>query len=321
VLKSQLETPSYFPKPSYSFENNPISKKQIELGRNLFYDPILSADNSISCASCHSSYAGFAHTDHDLSHGIEDRIGARNAPPLFNLAWQYNFMWDGAIDNLDAQALAPISHKAEMGSDLNTVLSKLKEHPKYPALFKAVYQDGNITGERLLKLLSQFQLTLISANAKYDRVNQGNETFTAQELNGYSLFKANCASCHKEPLFSNFEFANNGLPVDTTLNDWGRYKVTNISKDSLQFKIPSLRNLTYTYPYMHDGRFKKLGQVINHYVNGIKENQAVAETIKGGIKLTKNEQIDLITFLLTLDDESFVTNEKFKINRAFFIED
>jgi cytochrome c peroxidase len=319
VQKSLGDTPSYFPKPVYNFTDNPISKAQIRLGRNLFYDPILSADNTISCASCHSPYAGFTHTDHDLSHGIDDKIGTRNAPALFNLAWQNKFMWDGAITNLDAQALAPLSHETEMGSDINTVLDKLRAHPKYPDLFKTIYKDSLITGERLLKVLSQFQLTLISANAKYDKVQQGKERFSSQEKNGYALFKTNCASCHVAPLFSSYEFANNGLSIDETLSDMGRYSLTNNSEDSLKFKIPSLRNLSYTYPYMHDGRFKKLREVLAHYVSNIQPSPTLSEELKSGIQLTKNEQTDLIAFLLTLNDLEFIRNPDFQIDRDFFI--
>jgi cytochrome c peroxidase len=211
--------PDYFPKPVYDFQQNPLDSNKIELGRTLFYDPILSADNTISCASCHSPFNAFAHTDHDLSHGIFDSIGNRNAPALFNLAWQKTFMWDGAINHLDMQALAPISHPSEMGSNINEVIKKLNESKAYKELFLNAFQDSTISTSKILKALSQFQLTLVSANAKYDRVKMGKEVFTEQEKNGYQLFKKNCASCHSEPLFSNYNFENNGLPIDPTLND------------------------------------------------------------------------------------------------------
>ena len=193
--------PYYFPKPVYDFKQNSLDSNKIDLGRILFYDPILSKNNTISCASCHSPYNAFAHTDHDLSHGIFDSIGNRNAPALFNLAWQKSFMWDGAINHLDVQALAPISHSSEMGSDISEVIKKLSLSKEYKHLFSEAFKDSTITSSKILKALSQFQLTIVSANAKYDRVKLGKETFTEQEKNGYNLFQINCASCHTEPLF------------------------------------------------------------------------------------------------------------------------
>lgn len=307
-----LNYPSHFPKPVYDFKKNPLSKEKVELGRVLFFDPIVSKDNSISCASCHSSYNAFAHTDHDLSHGIGDSIGNRNAPALFNLAWQSSFMWDGAVNHLDVQALAPITHPKEMGEDLETVVKKLQTSKIYPKLFFKAFKDSIITGEKVLKSLSQFQLTLISANSKYDKVIEGKEEFSEQELKGYELFKTNCNSCHTEPLFSNYIFANNGLKVDSTLNDYGKWMITKKSSDSLKFKIPSLRNLSYTFPYMHDGRFKKLNQVLNHYTKEIVDSPTLAPELKNGIKLTSNEKADLIAFLITLNDKSFVFNPDFQ---------
>ncbi len=307
---SYFNPPEYFPKPEYDFSKNQLSKEKIELGRALFYDPILSKDNTISCASCHSPYNAFAHTDHDLSHGINDEIGTRNAPALFNLAWHKTFMWDGAINHLDMQALAPISHPKEMDESLKNVVEKLQSKKIYPSLFHQAFQDSLITGEHVLKALSQFQLTLVSANSKYDEVEKGLAQFSEQEENGYLLFQKNCNSCHTEPLFSNQTFANNGLPVDTTLNDFGKWMITKVSSDSLRFKVPTLRNLSFTYPYMHDGRFRKLNQVLNHYTKGISKSPTLAKELKNGIQLKPNEKIDLIAFLLTLDDKKFVFDQK-----------
>ena len=261
----KLEYPSYFPEPTYNFPKNPLTEAKIELGRVLFYDPILSKDSSISCASCHSPYNSFAHTDHDLSHGINDEIGNRNAPALINLAWQSSFMWDGAINHLDMQALTPISDPKEMSEDINNVIHKLKNKNIYPGLFYNAYNDSTITGEYILKAIAQFQLTLVSANSKYDKVKINKEKFNELELKGYQLFRDNCNTCHTEPLFSTYQFANNGLTVDSSLSDYGKWTITKNTKDSLLFKIPTLRNLSFTHPYMHDGRFDKLHQVINHY--------------------------------------------------------
>ena len=311
LAEYKFHYPKNWPKPDYDFSKNKLSEDKIYLGRVLFYDPILSKDSSISCASCHSPFNAFAHTDHDLSHGINDRIGIRNAPALFNLAWHQVFMWDGAINHLDVQALAPIHHKDEMDENLDNVVGKLNRSKFYQKLFKKAFKENQIDGEKILKALAQFQLTLISAESKYDSVKRGQAFFTEKERKGYELFKTHCNSCHVEPLFSNFKFANNGLAVDTSLNDPGRMKTTLDPVDSLYFKIPSLRNLSYTYPYMHDGRFKKLSQVINHYVDGIIGYSNLSDELKKPIRLNSNEKVELIAFLLTLNDRQFVFNKNY----------
>jgi cytochrome c peroxidase len=288
---SDFVYPAYFPVPNYDFNANPLTNETIQLGRRLFYDEILSADGTVSCASCHSPYSAFAHTDHDLSHGIGDQIGTRNAPALFNLAWGTSFHRDGAHHHLDLQALGPISHPAEMGSNINDVVARLQADSLYAAGFARAWGNTAITGERVLKSLAQFQLTLVSAGAKYDRVREQRDTFSVQEAKGYALFKAHCNSCHTEPLFTNQGFAANGLEIDTSLNDFGRMMITTLAADSLLFKVPPLRNLSFTHPYMHDGRFRKLRQVLNHYANRLNDP----------LPLAPNDQADLIAFLLTLD--------------------
>ncbi|MFN0189270.1 MAG: cytochrome-c peroxidase [Bacteroidia bacterium] len=300
--------PPSWPKPVYNFSKNPIEKNKVNLGRVLFYDPILSENNSISCESCHSPYSAFTHIDHALSHGIYDSIGTRNSPALMNLAWKKSFMWDGAINNLDMQALAPITHPLEMGSSIKNVVTKLQASKKYRQLYFHAYGDSIPTGEKTLKAISQFLLTLVSANSKYDKVIRGDEKFSLQEKNGYALFQKNCSSCHREPLFTNDEFANNGLSENSVLNDRGRMNITLDSMDAFQFKIPTLRNIEYTFPYMHDGRFKKLSEVLNHYTTGIIQSKTLAPELKEKIKITENEKVDLISFLLTLSDKEFVFN-------------
>jgi len=303
--------PPHWPKPEYDFTKNPLTPEKVELGRVLFYDPILSRNNKISCASCHSPFTAFAHVDHALSHGIEDRIGTRNAPALMNLAWEKTFMWDGAINHLDMQPLSPITAKAEMDNDIAGVVKKLQQSPAYPALFLKAFGDSIVTGEHTLKALSQFTLTVVSANSKYDSVMRKQALFTAQEANGYKLFQKNCATCHREPLFTNLQFENNGLPVDTTLNDVGRFKITQRPEDSLRFKVPSLRNVEFTYPYMHDGRFKKLSQVMEHYTHGIKQSKTLSKPLLKPIVLSPNEKVDVVAFLLTLTDRSFLFNPRY----------
>lgn len=312
ALQPGMIRPAHFPEPLPYAETITGNTAQVLLGRALFYDPVLSADSTISCASCHSSYTAFAHTDHALSHGINDMRSTRNAPALFNLAWQSAFMWDGAIQHLDMQALAPINSPTEMGEQTAHVIEKLQRSGLYRRLFSMAYGDTVVTGERMLKALSAFQLTFVSANAKYDSVMLGKSRFTEQEAKGYGLFKQYCNSCHTEPLFTNGGFANNGLQPETLLMDPGRYKVTRLPSDSLMFKIPSLRNLSYSYPYMHDGRFNKLGQVLTHYTSQKNISPTLSPALNEPMPLSSNDKVDLIAFLLTLNDRSFIQNPAYK---------
>ncbi|MCX8524094.1 c-type cytochrome [Chryseobacterium formosus] len=221
-------------------------------------------------------------------------------------------MWDGAINHIEVQALAPISDKKEMAESLENVIKKLQGKKMYRTLFYKAFTDSTITGQHLLKALAQFQLTLVSANSIYDKVKSGTENFTEKEQKGYELFKRNCNSCHQEPLFSSYKFANNGLPKDSYLKDIGRMGVTQRKEDNLMFKIPSLRNLSYSYPYMHDGRFTRLSQVIDHYTKGIQSNSKVSKELAKKIVLSDNDKVDLIAFLLTLNDREFVKNSDFQ---------
>jgi cytochrome c peroxidase len=300
---ARLVFPKNWPAPRYDFSKNPLTHEGIELGRRLFYDPILSRDSTISCASCHLSFTAFTHVDHALSHGIEDRIGRRNSLALMNLAWSKNFMWDGSINHLDFQALAPISDSTEMDETIENVVQKLNRSPLFRSHFFAAFGDSTATGERLLKAISQFELTLISANSKYDRVVSGRDTFSTQEQNGYTLFQKNCAHCHTEPFFTNFNGEKNGLPIDTFLRDYGRMRVTGSRADSLMFKVPTLRNIEFSQPYMHDGRFRKLREVIHFY--------ATTAATGRKIELLPTEKVDLVAFLLTLTDRDFLFNGAF----------
>ena len=295
--------PSYFPKPIYDFKKNPLK---------LFYDPILSRDHTISCSSCHLSNQAFSHAGNHLSKGIEDGIGDRNSPAIFNLAWQKTFMWDGSVVNIDVQALAPINHPKEMGEDINVAVRRINKSKKYKTLFYKSFGDSLATSERLMKALSQFQLTIVSANSKYDKVKQGKETFSQSEKNGYQLFKQNCSSCHQEPLFSTYEFANNGLSYNAKLKDYGKWNKTFEPADKMMFKIPSLRNLAFTYPYMHDGRFQTLYEVLEHYEKGIEKSPTLSKQLEKPIVFTTKEKEDLLAFLATLNDSVLVSNEEYK---------
>lgn len=281
------------------------------LGKVLFYDPILSLDSSTSCSSCHSPYNAFAHTDHALSHGIDNKIGFRNAPTLVNLAYQPIFMWDGAINHLDMQSLAPITNPDEMNESIEHVVSKLNHQSFYRLLFNKAFNDSIITGTRALKAIAAFMSSIESNSSKYDLVLNGRDVFTDQEKNGFQLFSKHCSSCHTPPLFTNYSFQNNGLMLDTVLKDGGRIRQTKQIIDSLKFKVPTLRNIEFTFPYMHDGRFKSLTEVLNFYAGHSNKNSMLALELKSAVNLSSNDKVDLIAFLLTLSDKKFLFDKRY----------
>jgi cytochrome c peroxidase len=297
--------------PARAYEPSAIQQQEncIQLGRALFYDPILSRDSSISCASCHSSYVAFTHVDHSVSHGIDDRIGRRNAPALMNLAWSTSFMWDGAINHLDMQPLAPITNVLEMDEQLPHVLLKLKRSAMYRSLFADVYGDSAITTERMLKAFSAFLLTLETRSSRYDKVMSGKAQFNEQEMKGYRIFQQQCNACHTEPLFTNHEFRSNGIAAMN--GDAGRAEVSHMPSDSGLFKVPTLRNVYYSRPYMHDGRLARLSDVVRHYSAGRFPEKASSE-MKMVSGLNEQERVDLTAFLLTLSDSSFVFEKSFQ---------
>lgn len=307
--------PSNFPHPTYDFSKNPMTIKGFELGRRLFYDPILSADESVSCGSCHIQSAAFSHHGHDLSHGIHDLLGKRNSPALQNLAWSEHFMWDGGVFNLDMQPIAPITNPVEMDESILHVLEKLNKDTTYKNEFRQAFGTSVITTDYLMRSLSQFMLSLVSSNSKYDKVmrNEG-QIFTSSEAKGYDLVKRKCGSCHLEPLFDGKGFKNNGLPP-TAADDKGRFDVSLIDSDAYTFKIPSLRNLGFTSPYMHDGRFKTLDQVLDHYVSGVltktKPDPLLIHSDGAGIHISTTERIQIKAFLQTLNDSTFVSDPRF----------
>ncbi|MFD1631058.1 cytochrome-c peroxidase [Pseudopedobacter beijingensis] len=309
-----FKIPGNFPKVVYKLENNPITEDGFRLGKALFNEGQLSRDGTISCASCHIQASAFTHHGHDVSHGIEDRLGTRNSPPIMNLAWRKSFMWDGGILDLDFQPFAPITAHEEMDEDVNHVLQKLRNTSKYPVLFKSAFGSEEINSARMMKALSQFMLMCISANAKYDKVMRGEEgtAFTEIEQRGYLLFKQKCAACHSEPLFTDESLRNNGIGVNV-YGDEGRFKVTENPDDLYRFKVPSLRNLKYTPPYMHDGSFYTLKAVLDHYSRNVEDMPTLDPLLKQngklGIALSEQEKLDLLAFLETLNDESFIRSK------------
>lgn len=304
--------PTHFPDPVYNFATTPLTKETVELGRKLFYDERLSRNNTISCASCHISQNAFTHHGHDVSHGIDDKLGIRNAPTLANLAWATSFFWDGGVPQLDLVSLAPIVNEVEMDENMNNILVKLKADAKYPDMFTKAFGKSEFSGNEVLKALAHFMTTLVSDNSKYDKVKRGEDSFTEEEEKGYQLFLAKCNSCHTEPLFTDYSFRDNGLGINPA-NDLGRFEVTLNEKDKLRFKVPTLRNLSYTAPYMHDGRFYTLHAVLNHYAKEVvlTDNLDPLLRVNKGIPLTKEEMEALLSFLKTLDDESFIQNKNF----------
>ncbi len=307
----ELKLPKGFPKPYYNFSKNKLQPEIFTLGRKLFYDPILSKDNTVSCGTCHQRIAAFAHIDHPLSHGIYAKIGKRNVPALQNLIWKDSYMWDGGVNNLEVQPINPITSPIEMDETLENVIYKLNQNKEYKYLFKKAFKDTIINSERLLKSLAQFTGLMISSNSRYDKYKSGKDTLSEIERKGYQLFKSKCESCHKEPLFTDNSYHSNGIPVDTSLNDSGREKITNIDSDKYLFKTPSLRNITNTFPYMHDGRFRKLKDVLDFYANPSNFMNKPDLLLKNIGVLNEEEKKCIIAFLNTLTDKEFLYDRRF----------
>ena len=302
--------------------NNPQTTEGIALGKKLFFDSILSGDNTQACADCHAPENAFSDADR-FSEGIDGILGNRNSMPLFNLAWNYDekFFWDGRAFSLEHQAFAPVIDLIEMHNTWQQVEQKLQQHPEYPSLFNLAFGTSTIDSTLVTKAIAQFERTLISSNSKFDKHLIGEATLTPQELNGFNVFmdetKGDCFHCHgndKNPLWTDNIFHNNGL--DATITDLGLGKVTGDPADNGKFKSPSLRNLVFTAPYMHDGRFATLDDVINHYSEGLQNSPTIDPLMKkvsqGGVQLSIQDKSDLKAFLLSLSDNEFINNPNFK---------
>ncbi len=302
--------------------NNPQTAEGITLGKKLFFDKILSANGTQACASCHSPQNAF--TDNTpTSDGIDGVFGVRNSMPLFNLAWNYGerFNWDGTALSLERQALEPVENPIELHSNWDAVVDRLQNHPDYPELFQLAFKTSTITKELTTKAIAQFERTLISANSKFDNYSLGQTDLTPQELNGLDVFlredKGDCFHCHgnpNNPLWTDNIFHNNGL--DAIFIDLGLGAVTGDPNDNGKFKSPSMRNLAYTAPYMHDGRFATLDEVIDHYSEGLQNSSTIDPLMKqideGGVQLSDQDKADLKAFLLSLSDPSFINNIEFQ---------
>lgn len=308
----RFKIPKGWPKPPGNiFTKNKLTEEGFQLGRKLFHDGNLSKDGNVSCGNCHQQFAAFATFDHDLSHGVNNTLSLRNAPALFNLAWMKELHWDGAINHIELQPLAPLTSPTEMGENLDSIVAKIKKDTSYHRMFKAAFGDKSINSQRILKSLAQFTGSLVSADSKYDRVKRKETSFTLYEQRGYELFKAKCASCHPEPLFTDYSFRNNGLAKKKKI-DVGRYSITGDVNDSFKFKVPSLRNIQVTFPYMHDGRIYSVPQVIDHYTTKIDTSQATLDPLlKTRMKFSRQEKTDLTYFLYTLTDSSFLKDPRY----------
>jgi cytochrome c peroxidase len=302
--------------------DNPLTEEGIALGKRLFFDRRLSRNNAKSCASCHNPNNAFSDIT-QFSAGVQGQVGTRNAMPLFNLAWNFNdrFAWDGKELGLERQALEPVKNPIEMHSNWTEVAEKLQQDAQYPTLFLQAFGTSTIDSTLVTKAIAQFERTLISGNSKFDQYLLGNVDLTPQELNGFNVFlseeKGDCFHCHgtgSNPLWTDNEFHNNGL--DATFTDLGLGAVTGDPNDNAKFKTPSLRNLAFTAPYMHDGRFNTLEEVINFYSEGLQNSPTIDPLMKsvneGGVQLSPQDKADLKAFLLTLTDHSFVNNPAFQ---------
>lgn len=321
--------PTHFPDMIVP-EDNPMTVEGVELGRQLFYEKMLSGDNTMSCASCHAPAAAFSDTN-QFSKGIDGIQGTRNSMALINLGWQSFFFWDGRAKTLEEQILQPVPNPIEMHQSWKDAVSKLQAQVKYRNLFFKAFGGEGIDSMKVSKAIAQFLRTLVSGSSKFDVMyKQENNmplnpyekqilaTVSPEEWAGYDLFKsmngADCFHCHNGPLMQVKKFSNNGL--DATFTDIGRSAITGNPNDDGKFKVPTLRNIALTAPYMHDGRFKTLDEVIEHYSTGIHQSPTIDPLIQfasqGGVQLDSQEKELLKKFLLTMTDYKFVNNPTFQ---------
>lgn len=307
--------------------DNAMTIQGVKLGKMLFFENMLSLDGTQSCASCHRQPDGFSDST-KFSIGVEGLPGKRQAMPIFNMAWHTNeFFWDGRANLLRDQALLPIQDPLEMNETLENVISKLSESQMYKDQFARTFGSEEITSDKMALAMEQFMLSIVSYNSKFDRYKAGLEALTASEARGLELYEmeynqffpdqsgADCAHCHGGANFENDRYMNNGLDEDADIVDIGREEVTNNPRDRGKFKVPSLRNIAVTAPYMHDGRFKTLEEVIDHYNEGIKVSATADPTVLNtrgtGLMLSDQDKTDLINFLKTLTDDTFLTNPEY----------
>jgi cytochrome c peroxidase len=324
-----LSVPTNFPPPRSIPPTNPLTVEGVALGRHLFYETALSVNNAVSCATCHKQELAF--TDGlARAQGVNNQLGTRSTMSLANVGWVYNLNWDGAAANLENQARIPIENPVEMHQSLQAGVARLQATSTYPALFRKAFGSSTITEENVLKALAQFERTLVSGNSRFDQFRRGNRTaLTAFEQQGLVLFTThpdatlgirggNCSDCHAGDLQTNGRFANNGL--DLNLIDLGQGLQTGQTTDNGKFRVPGLRNIALTAPYMHDGRFTTLAQVLDHYSDHVVLNSPnIDPLILNGtntpghftLELTATEKSQIVAFLQTLTDTDFINDPRF----------
>ncbi len=335
VLASCKEDPvdmvAYDPTPfQLSFEGFPppplpadlvLTEAGVALGDMLFHENALSGDLTQSCASCHQQVFGFSDPSR-LSIGIAGLPGRRQAMTLANLAWHRNgFFWDGRSPSLRHQALQPIQDPLEMNETLDNTIAKLRDMPDYGDAFVRAFGDDDISAERIGLALEQFMITLISNDSRFDLFQRGELNLNGSEMRGLALFNtefdplgavkgAECFHCHGGFNFTNDRFSNNGLDAGPLFADQGRFEVTGDPADRGKFLVPSLRNIAQTGPYMHDGRFATLREVIDHYDHDVKDSPTVDPllqfSIDPGLQLSEQDKLDLEAFLRALSDDEFL---------------
>ncbi|MCB0822933.1 MAG: c-type cytochrome [Bacteroidales bacterium] len=299
----------------YIPDDNPLTLEGIELGRKLFYDKKLSGDNSKACSSCHLQEYGFSDTAR-FSEGISGEVGTRQAMAIINLGWSDNFFWDARAVSVEDQAFGPVVNPIELNTTWPEVEAKLQADPNYPSLFYKAFGTKIIDSVLVTRAIAQFERTLVSFNSKFDKYfYQFEPVFDSSEIRGFNLFfgQAECIHCHSGPMLTDNTFRNNGL--DNLFTDNGLGDITGTETDNGKFKVTTLRNIANTAPYMHDGRFGTLEEVIAHYNSGVKANSPNLDPeldhFVGGLGLTEQDIDDLAAFLRTFTDESFLTNPDF----------
>jgi cytochrome c peroxidase len=303
--------------------SNPMTLEGVALGRQLFYDPKLSKNDAQSCADCHTQSYGFTDDGLQFSIGVDGIAGNRNSMPLINLAWENKFFWDGRSNTLEEQIFGPVVNPIEMNISWPEVESKLNADANYKNLFKQVFNIDYIDSVHVSKAIAQFLRTMVSGNSKYDKFVREEVSLTTSELNGLNIYnteRGDCFHCHtlSNGLATDNSFKNNGLDDDASMTDLGRMLVTGSASDKGKFKVPTLRNIEFTAPYMHDGRFATLEEVVDHYDQGGVSSSTVDPLMKHlqgsaspGLNLTLTEKQDLVNFLKTLSDPDFISNMAF----------
>jgi cytochrome c peroxidase len=319
-----FENIRYFPEMPTS-KINPVTTEGVELGRFLFYDTILSENYTFSCGSCHKQEFAFSDSPNQFSKGINGELLDRNTMPLYNLAWYPSLFWDGRAASIENQVFFPVRAHKEMNLNWSIAEKRIQKSRFYKPLFKKAFGDSKIDSIRIALAIAQFERTLISSNSKFDQVLRGEKYLTDEEYEGYGLIndqtKGDCLHCHTTDgngLGTILKFSNNGLDDYKTANDYldkGLATNTKNPKDVGLFKIPSLRNIGITAPYMHDGRFKTLNEVLDFYSEGVNQSYNIDSKMEfahqGGAKLTSDQKEKIISFLLTLTDSVFITNPEF----------